>query len=166
MADYKKEGKIGDALYMEGKDGGTFNAGIVTDFKDGKIVTKDADGKKHQYSEDNKKIVGFISFDNDDEPTTIADTAPTKPTDAPISSVNNKDRKFTTNHADAIPEAFVGIVDTTASKLNVRAGAGKEFDVIGKLDRGQKVSLTDAEEGWYKLADGSGFVMASYIKRS
>lgn len=164
MANYKKDGKIGDVLFMENKDGKITDAGIVTDFKDGKIITKDADGKKHQYSGDNKKIVGFLGEEKADEPASIADTAPKKPVIASESSSKEINEKVTTESLEAIPEVFTGIVNTQKALLNIRADADKKSKIIGTLRKGEQIKLT-GEGGWYKLSDRDGFVDASFIQK-
>lgn len=160
MAKYKKNGKIGDILYMENKDGKIADAGIVTDFKNGKIITEDADGKKHQYAEDNKKIVGFISAVDDEifeEPTTMADIATTKPIQKPQNDSQNP--------APA-SDTFIGIVNTVKERLNVRIGAGMNYPVIKTLNKGSNVELyKKMVNGWYKLADESGYVAGNLIKK-
>lgn len=63
-------------------------------------------------------------------------------------------------------ETFIGIVNTVKLPLNVRAGAGMNYRVVKILARGARVELiTPAVNGFYKLADGSGYVSANYIKR-
>ena len=47
-------------------------------------------------------------------------------------------------------------------RLNVRAGAGLEEAVIGKLQRGENVRVVAVENGWAQLA-GGGYVCAQYI---
>lgn len=197
--EYKKEGKIGDYLYMADKDGGTFNAGIVIDIKDGKIITKDADGKKHQYSVNNKKIIGFVDGPAVDQEPIPDDVI--KPNDSDIyysvkegDSLNKIADRYNTDvatlqglnkisnpesiqpgekillpdtAADQEPaEVFTGIVTTKKYSLNVRSGAGPQYPVVKKLPKGSYVKLSTAGEGWYRLADKSGFVSANLITRA
>ena len=65
----------------------------------------------------------------------------------------------------ASSDTFYGIVNTTKSKLNIRAGAGTNFPIIGTLAKGSKVQLKNGSSGWYKLADRNGYVSANYIKK-
>ena len=61
---------------------------------------------------------------------------------------------------------FIGTVATINLPLNVRKGAGTKFPVVKQLKKGSRVELFNKNyNGWYKLADGSGYVSASYIKK-
>lgn len=60
-------------------------------------------------------------------------------------------------------KTFIGIVNTVQYPLNVRKGAGMNYAVVRTLPKGSKVELMNAAQGWYKLANGSGFVSAKYI---
>lgn len=66
----------------------------------------------------------------------------------------------------AASDTFTGIVATNKSKLNIRAGAGMNFPIIGTLAKGEKVQLKNGSSGWYKLADRNGYVSANYIKKT
>lgn len=65
-------------------------------------------------------------------------------------------------------KTFIGIVNTIKYPLNVRKGQGVQYSVIKQLQKGSKVELIDqvSTNGWYKLADGSGYVSRTYIRRS
>ena len=63
-------------------------------------------------------------------------------------------------------DTFTGIVATNKSRLNIRAGAGTNYAVIGTLAKGERVQLKNGSSGWYKLADRNGYVSANYIKRA
>lgn len=54
----------------------------------------------------------------------------------------------------------------TASVLNVRAGAGTGFKVIGKLAKNTKVDILEKVGAWYKIKYGNtvGYVHGDYIK--
>ena len=54
----------------------------------------------------------------------------------------------------------------TASSLNVRSGAGTDYDKVGKLAKGTAVKVLDEKDGWYKIEAGSvtGWVSAEYVK--
>lgn len=55
----------------------------------------------------------------------------------------------------------------TAGPLNVRAGAGSSYDILGTLQEGAVVTLvSDTGSGWYMITcDGlAGYVSASYVK--
>ena len=55
-----------------------------------------------------------------------------------------------------------------ARKLNVRAGPGENFSVLGLLKRGDAVKELNAKAGWLEIeppADGFAFVAAQYLKQ-
>lgn len=154
--EYKKEGNIGDILVMDGIG----EAGVVSDLKDGKVITLDSDGKKHQYSVNNKKIIGYKEAVKD-KPSSMADIAPKSPAS---SEEKINEEKLTTNPETEL-EIFTGIVNTIKYSLNVRAGAGKQYRVVNTLPKGSKIELyTEKVDGWYKLTDGSGYVDANLIR--
>lgn len=63
-------------------------------------------------------------------------------------------------------DTFIGTVATIKLPLNVRAGAGTNYRVVKTLKKDSRVELFRRNyNGWYKLADGSGYVSAAYIKR-
>lgn len=81
-------------------------------------------------------------------------------------AVNAKLNGNKTPAADPAPATWAGIVNTNSSPLRVRAQANTNCAVIKLLPKGSRVTLTgDAVNGFYKLADGSGYVSAAYIKK-
>lgn len=65
-----------------------------------------------------------------------------------------------------VSKTFTGIVATDKLDLNVRAKASSESAVIKQLKKGSKVELfAEPVKGFYKLADESGFVLTSKIKK-
>lgn len=50
----------------------------------------------------------------------------------------------------------------TASALNVRAGRGTNFKVVGSLSMGQKVEVTNVQNGWAQIGNGR-FVSNTYL---
>lgn len=56
-------------------------------------------------------------------------------------------------------------VTITGSAVNVRSGAGTNFDVIGSVYKGQKYPVLGKENGWYKISfnNASGFVSGDYV---
>lgn len=63
-------------------------------------------------------------------------------------------------------QTFVGTVNTISLPLRVRKGAGTNYPVLALLPKGSKVRLiTPAVNGWYKLADGNGYVSSQFIAR-
>ena len=67
---------------------------------------------------------------------------------------------------EASSDTFYGIVNTTKSKLNIRAGAGTNYPILGTLAKGSKVQLKKATADWYKLTYMNGYVSAKYIKKA
>ena len=53
----------------------------------------------------------------------------------------------------------------TCRTLNVRAGAGTSFEILGTLSRGTEVEILDVLPGWYEIEylGGVGYVSAAYI---
>ncbi len=53
----------------------------------------------------------------------------------------------------------------TCRTLNVRAGAGTNFEILGTLSRGAEVEILDVLPGWYKIEylGGEAYVSAAYI---
>ena len=53
----------------------------------------------------------------------------------------------------------------TCRTLNVRAGAGTNFEILGALSRGAEVEILDVLNGWYKIEHlgGEAYVSAAYI---
>ena len=64
------------------------------------------------------------------------------------------------------PDTFIGTVATQSLPLNVRSGASTKYPVVKRLAKGSTVKLFSKNyNGWYRLADGSGYVSASYIRK-
>ncbi len=63
-------------------------------------------------------------------------------------------------------KAWVGIVNTIKDPLNVRAGRGTNYIIVKQLAKGSMVEIAgEAVNGWYALADGSGYVAARLIAK-
>lgn len=45
--------------------------------------------------------------------------------------------------------------------VNVRAGAGTEYDIVGHLSEGDTVDIIDCEDGWCETDEG--YVAAGYL---
>ncbi len=56
---------------------------------------------------------------------------------------------------------------TVSSTLNVRAGAGTNYSVLGSLRSGQKVDVFATQGSWYKIKLGNslGFVSSAFVKK-
>ncbi len=51
---------------------------------------------------------------------------------------------------------------TVSSSLNIRSGPGTGYDRTGKLQNGDKVTITEEQDGWGKLQQG-GWISLDYI---
>ena len=53
----------------------------------------------------------------------------------------------------------------TGGTINVRAGAGTEFERVGQVYTGKKVTILGEENGWYKISYGdvTGFVRGDFL---
>ena len=81
--------------------------------------------------------------------------------------------KFTYNGQTAYCSAdYLAKVDgdltdmhVTCRTLNVRAGAGTNFEILGTLSRGTEVEILDVLPGWYEIEylGGEAYVSAAYI---
>lgn len=52
-----------------------------------------------------------------------------------------------------------------ASALNIRAGAGVNYKVIGSLKKDAVISLTTASNGWGKLSGKPGWISMAYLDK-
>lgn len=66
---------------------------------------------------------------------------------------------------DANADLGSGKVATEGSSLNVRAGAGSEYDRVASLANGSVVKITGIKDGWFKIewGGGTGYVSSDYI---
>ena len=58
------------------------------------------------------------------------------------------------------------IGEVTVSALNIRSGPSTSYKVIGSLKKGNTVTITSTQSGWYKIKYGSktGWVSGKYVK--
>ncbi|WP_409251477.1 SH3 domain-containing protein [Bacillus sp. SCS-153A] len=63
-------------------------------------------------------------------------------------------------------ENWTGV--STVNSLNVRSSAGLNGSIIGKLNKGSKVSVTGSVSGWYRIKFGGseGWTSSQYIEKS
>jgi hypothetical protein len=81
-----------------------------------------------------------------------------------IQKIVNKKLGKSSKPAPEKPKTFIGIVNTIKDPLRVRIVPNGT--IVKLLPKGSKVELmNDPINGWYKLADGSGFVSAKYIMK-
>lgn len=58
-------------------------------------------------------------------------------------------------------------VTTKGSNLNVRAGAGTNFDIVGKLANGTRINVVRKhQEDWFEVTNGevTGYCHTNYLK--
>ena len=63
----------------------------------------------------------------------------------------------------AKPQNIKGEVKTNGGVLNIRAGKGTNYKIIGTLPNGAGVTLSNVSGEWFKLADRDGYVCGRYI---
>lgn len=60
-------------------------------------------------------------------------------------------------------QVYHGEVKTNGGVLNIRAGKGTNYKIIGTLPNGAGVTLSNVSGEWFKLADRDGYVCGRYI---
>lgn len=71
-----------------------------------------------------------------------------------------------------ISQEFVKLINSevgeiTSDRVNIRAGAGINFTVLGQLNKGDRVIILDQPEGWYKIQpikDSYGWISENFIQ--
>lgn len=73
--------------------------------------------------------------------------------------------EFLTVETTADAKIGYGKVNTEGSTLNVRAGAGTEFEQVAVLNNGDVVDIVGVENGWYKItvSETTGFVSSDFM---
>ncbi|MDR0876291.1 MAG: SpoIID/LytB domain-containing protein [Clostridiales Family XIII bacterium] len=63
------------------------------------------------------------------------------------------------------PEAKTGTVNTPGTTLNVRSGAGTNYEILGSLKHGASITITGESGSWYTLSYNSktGYVSKSFV---
>lgn len=85
----------------------------------------------------------------------------------PANLWGNRDYSATPTSSARTPQALSERAFVTASSLNVRAGAGPENAIVGRLARGAEVTIVERAGEWVRLAPTSffesGWVSSSYL---
>lgn len=70
------------------------------------------------------------------------------------------------NKPESNETIMIGQVTGISSRLNIRAGAGTNYKIIGSLNNGENVKIEAEENGWYKIKSGNitGYVSKTYMK--
>lgn len=71
--------------------------------------------------------------------------------------------RLTIPQKSAKPSVYSGKVKTQGDDLNIRAGKGTNFKILGTLPNGTAVRLSSNTGEWFKLADRDGYVCGRYI---
>ncbi len=100
--------------------------------------------------------------------TTTASTTTTTQSSTASESASTTTTTTTTTVRDDDNDGFPrsGVVTTQRLRLNVRSGPGTGYKVIGKLDKGDKVTVVSEKDGWYEieLSGGkTGWCTSEYI---
>jgi hypothetical protein len=77
-------------------------------------------------------------------------------------------QKYLTQYTDTAvskPTFTPYIVTITASRLNVRAGAGTSYKINGTLKAGEKYTIIEEKNGFGKLKSGAGWISLQYTKK-
>ena len=54
----------------------------------------------------------------------------------------------------------------TANRVNIRAGSGTDFDILGQANSGDRIEIVDEVQGWYKISPPAGtmaWIRSDYI---
>ena len=65
------------------------------------------------------------------------------------------------NAAESVSATVIKSGKTTASYLNIRAGAGTNYKCVGGLWKGTSVDILEEKSGWYRIS--SGWISANYV---
>ena len=80
-----------------------------------------------------------------------------------VSNSNNKYFKYTTKPVDTSFKPYVARI--TASSLNVRAGAGTNFEIKTVVHKNEAYTIVEEKNGWGKLKSGAGWISLNYTKK-
>ena len=140
---------IGDLIYFKNKSSTAVSThvGLVIGVRDGYVYTVEGNGgekvARHKYALDDTYIVGYGALKSDTK----------EGTDYSVFSLTEDSAK---------PGKFI----VTADSLNVRAGAGTSFSILGTLKNGDEVEVLKFNENWGKIDFGGkeGWISASYLR--
>lgn len=140
---------IGDLIYFKNATSTAVSThvGLVIGVRDGYVYTVEGNGgervARHKYALDDNYIVGYgaLKYETKDG------------TDYSVFSLEEDSVK---------PGKFI----VTADSLNVRAGAGTSFSVLGALKNGDEVEVLKFNENWglIDFNGKEGWISASYLR--
>ncbi len=142
---------IGDLIYFKNATSNAVSThvGLVIGVRDGYVYTVEGNGgervARHKYSINDSYIVGYGALKYETK----------EGTDYSVFSLEEDSAK---------PGKFV----VTADSLNVRAGAGTSFSVLGTLKHDDEVEVLKFNENWGKIDFNGkeGWISASYLRSS
>ncbi len=140
---------IGDLIYFKNKTSTAISThvGLVIGVRDGYVYTVEGNGgekvARHKYALDDSYIVGYGALKYETK----------EGTDYSVFSLEEDSAK---------PGKFI----VTADSLNVRAGAGTSFSVLGTLKNGDEVEVLKFNENWGRIdfKGKEGWISASYLR--
>lgn len=138
----------GDLIYFKSASSNAVSShvGLVIGVRDGYVYTVEGNGgdcvARHKYAIDDSYIVGYGVLKYEQK--------------------GNVDYSSFTLEDDINPGEYI----VTADSLNVRAGAGTSFSILGTLSKGDKVEVLKFNENWGKIDFGGreGWISISYIR--
>lgn len=68
--------------------------------------------------------------------------------------------------APSTPSGSTGLVEITASRLNVRSGPSTKYRVVTSVKKGGVFTIVDTKNGWGKLKSGAGWIALNYTKKA
>lgn len=104
------------------------------------------------------------------EDTSAAQTAAPEDTSAPETTEPATEPEVTTPAPETMPEIVISPASGkmyAKSDVNVRSGAGTDYERLGHLDAAEEVEITGlSENGWYRIVfkGGEGFVSSKYLQ--
>ncbi len=138
----------GDLIYFKSASSGAVSThvGLVIGVRDGYVYTIEGNGgdrvAKHKYALDDSYIVGYGALKYETK--------------------EGVDYSVFPLDEDTKPGNYI----VTADSLNVRAGAGTSFSVLGTLSKGDKAEVIEFKENWGRIDFGGkeGWISISYLR--
>lgn len=138
----------GDLIYFKNASSGAVSThvGLIIGVKDGYVYTIEGNGGdrvgRHKYALDDSYIVGYGALKYE--------------------AKEGADYSVFTLDDDIKPGEYI----VTADSLNVRAGAGTSFSILGTLSKDDKVEVLKFNENWVKIDFGGreGWISISYLR--
>ena len=123
---------------------------------------------------------GEVTTTPDVETTTDTETTVTDETEAPATDETEADFEIPFNYtidndgnliitiegaADPAEITTTGTVTTNGARLNLRTGAGLDFEIIDQLRPGEEVTVIGSEGDWYEVVvpEKTGYVHGDYL---